>query len=61
MDTFDFKAINMKKVVRKEFNTYIEGTTGVIQLSGNPKLLNYLQKSGLGIKTGSFNGMIVAI
>lgn len=61
MDTFDFKAINMKKVVRKEFSTYVEGTTGVIQLSGNPRLLNYLQESGLGIKTGSFNGMIVAI
>lgn len=61
VDSFKFEPISTKKTVKREFNMFVEATVGIFKLTGDPKLLNYLQENGLGIKTGTFNGMIVAI
>ena len=37
---------------------HIECTKGIFELEGNPTLLNFIQESGLGEKTGTFSGMI---
>ena len=61
VDSFKFEPISTKKTVKREFNMCVEATLGMFKLTGDPELLNYLQENGLGIKTGTFNGMIVAI
>lgn len=61
VDGFKFDPIATKKTVKREFGMFVEGTVGIFKLTGDPKLLNHLQENGLGIKTGTFNGMIVAI
>lgn len=61
VDTFKFEPIQTKKTIKREFNLYIEATVGIFKVTADPKLLNYLQANGLGIKTGTFNGMIIAI
>ena len=53
-----FKPIKMRKTVRKSFGLNIECTKGIFELEGNPTLLNFIQESGLGEKTGTFSGMI---
>lgn len=61
VDSFKFEPISTKKTVKREFNMFVEATVGIFKLTSAPELLNYLQENGLGIKTGTFNGMIVAI
>lgn len=56
--TLIFKPIKARKTVRKSFGLNIECTKGIFELAGNPTLLNYVQESGLGEKTGTFSGMI---
>ena len=56
-----FKPVKTRKTVRKMFGNNIESTVGMFELTGNPKLLTYLEQVGLGINTGTFNGMITAI
>lgn len=53
-----FKPIKMRKTVRKSFGLNIECTKGIFELKGNPTLLNFVQESGLGEKTGTFSGMV---
>lgn len=53
-----FRPLNMRKTVRKSFGLNIECTKGIFELEGNPTLLNFIQGSGLGEKTGTFSGMI---
>lgn len=53
-----FRPLRMRKTVRKSFGLNIECTKGIFELEGNPTLLNFVQESGLGEKTGTFSGMI---
>lgn len=61
VDSFKFEPISTKKTVKRGFNMFVEATVGIFKLTSAPELLNYLQENGLGVKTGTFNGMIVAI
>lgn len=56
--TLTFKPIQDRKTVRKSFGLNIECTKGIFELTGDPILLNYIQESGLGEKTGTFSGMV---
>lgn len=61
-DDLKFVPVKMHTVMRKMYHQdKVITSAGVFKLQGKPELLNYLQDAGLGIKTGSFCGMISAI
>lgn len=50
--------IQCKKVVVKQYHTYVDATVGTIQLEGNPDLLQYFYQAGLGSKHSFGYGML---
>lgn len=57
VENFSIEAVNGKKAVIKFYEKQIETSLGVYKLKGNPELLNYLYKSGIGSKRSSGFGM----
>ena len=57
VDTFSIEAVNAKKAVIKFYEKQIETSLGVYKLKGNPELLDYLYKAGIGSKRSSGFGM----
>lgn len=61
VDTFEIKPINAKKVIIRFYEKQIECSTGIFNIKGEPELLNYIYKSGLGSKHSSGFGMFQVI
>ncbi len=61
VDTFKINPINAKKVVVKFYEKSIECSVGTFELAGNPNLLNYLYKVGIGSKHSAGFGMFQII
>ena len=53
VDTFKITPINAKKVIIKFYEKQIECSTGVFNISGDKKLLEYLYKAGMGSRHGA--------
>ena len=61
VDDLEMIPITTKKVIVKHFDINVEATIGKFILKGNSLLLNVLYRTGLGVKTGGFLGMISLI
>ena len=57
VDEFDIEPIKAKKTVIKFYEKQIEVSLGMYKIHGNPELLNYLYKTGIGSKHSSGFGM----
>ena len=56
-DTLKITPIKAKKVIIKFYEKQIECSTGIFELEGDIKLLNYLYKAGMGSKHSAGFGM----
>lgn len=50
--------IQCKKVVVKHYRRYIDTTVGMIEIQGNPRLLQYFYDTGIGSRKSSGFGML---
>lgn len=50
--------VQCKKVVVKQYNTWIDTTVGVLEMEGNPDLLQYFYQAGMGSKHSMGYGML---
>ena len=61
VETFSIEEVNGKKAVIKFYEKQIETSLGTFKLKGNPELLDYLYKAGIGSKRSSGFGMFTII
>lgn len=61
IDALKVKPIHLKKTVVKNYNIAIPTTLGSMMLEGEPYLLDYLYKAGIGSKRALFFGYIELI
>ena len=57
VDGLVISPIRTKKTVIKPFDIFIEVTTGIFEINGNPTLIDRMIKEGIGEKCGSFAGL----
>ena len=57
VDGLVISPIRTKKTVIKPFDIFIEATTGIFEINGNPTLIDRMIKEGIGEKCGSFAGL----
>lgn len=61
LDDFDIEPIQAKKAVITVYEKKIECSLGIFKLIGNPKLLDYLYKAGIGSKKAMGFGLFEII
>ncbi len=61
VDGFNLEPLNSKKTVVKHYNQKIECSIGTFIMKGNPELLKFIYKAGLGSRTGASFGMFEII
>ena len=58
LDGFAIEPVQAKKTVAIHHGIYIECSLGVFQITGRVELLDYIQKNGLGSRTGAGFGFV---